>query len=110
MKPAAPVTTMRMRELYSKCYGPLVVKVPFFDMAAELTPVRRDIDAAIARVLDGGRFVGGNEVTGFEHALAKYIGARRAIGTSSGTDALLVTLMALGIGPGDDVITTPLSF
>jgi dTDP-4-amino-4,6-dideoxygalactose transaminase len=86
------------------------VKVPFFDMAAELAPLRAQIDAAIARVLDSGQFVGGGEVSGFERALATFCGAQHAIGTSSGTDALLVTLMALGIGAGDEVVTTPFTF
>ncbi|CAN5835145.1 DegT/DnrJ/EryC1/StrS family aminotransferase [soil metagenome] len=79
-------------------------------MAAELAPIRAELDAAIQRVLDSGVFIGGPEVTGFEAELAAAIGARHAIGVSSGTDALLVTLMALGIGPGDEVVTTPLTF
>jgi dTDP-4-amino-4,6-dideoxygalactose transaminase len=86
------------------------VKVPFFDMSAEVAPLRAELDAAIARVLDSGQFIGGPEVTGFERALAKVGGARHAIGVSSGTDALLVTLMALGIGAGDEVVTTPFTF
>jgi dTDP-4-amino-4,6-dideoxygalactose transaminase len=86
------------------------VKVPFFDMAAELAPLRAELDAAIGRVLDSGQLIGGPEVTAFERELAATAGARHAIGTSSGTDALLATLMALGIGPGDEVVTTPLSF
>lgn len=86
------------------------MKVPFFDMAAELAPVRAEIDAAIARVLDSGQFIGGPEIAAFEHALATAAGAHHAIGVSSGTDALLVTLMALDIGPGDEVVTTPFTF
>jgi dTDP-4-amino-4,6-dideoxygalactose transaminase len=79
-------------------------------MAAELAPVRAEIDAAIARVLDSGQFVGGPELAAFERALAHATGARHAIGVSSGTDALYVTLFALGIAPGDEVVTTPLTF
>lgn len=79
-------------------------------MAAELAPIRAELDLAIKRVLDSGVFIGGPEVSGFEAELAAAIGTRHAIGTSSGTDALLVTLMALGIGPGDEVVTTPLTF
>jgi len=86
------------------------VKVPFFDMRAELAPVRAELDAAIARVLDSGQFIGGPELSGFESALANAGGARHAIGVSSGTDAILATLMALGIGPGDEVITTAFTF
>lgn len=84
--------------------------VPFFDMAAELAPLRAEIDAAIARVLDSGRFIGGPEVTAFEGELASFAGSRHAIGVSSGTDALLVSLLALGIAPGDEVVTTPFTF
>jgi dTDP-4-amino-4,6-dideoxygalactose transaminase len=88
----------------------LAVKVPFFDMAAELAPIRAELDAAIARVLDSGVFVGGEEVAAFERELAAYTGAAHAVGVSSGTDALHVLGMALGIGPGDEVVTTPLTF
>ncbi|MCA9674814.1 MAG: DegT/DnrJ/EryC1/StrS family aminotransferase [Kofleriaceae bacterium] len=84
--------------------------VPFFDMRAELAADRAAIDAAIARVLDSGRFIGGPEVEGFEHELAAAVGVRRAVGVSSGTDALLVLGMALDVAPGDEVVTTPLSF
>ena len=84
--------------------------IPFFDMTAELAAIRGEIDAAIKRVLDRGAFIGGEEVTGFERELAAFTGARFAIGASSGTDALHVIAMALGIQPGDEVITTPLTF
>jgi dTDP-4-amino-4,6-dideoxygalactose transaminase len=86
------------------------VKVPFFDMSAELVPIRAELDAALARVLDSGQFIGGAELSSFERALAGTVGARNAVGVSSGTDALLVTLMALGIRAGDDVVTTPFTF
>lgn len=84
--------------------------VPLFDMAAELAPIRAEIDAAIRRVLDSGVFIGGPEVAAFEHELARFAGVRHAIGVSSGTDALLASLMALGVGPGDEVVTTPFTF
>lgn len=86
------------------------MRVPLFDMAAELAPIRAEVDAAIARVLDSGIFVLGPEVAAFEAALARATGARRAVGVSSGSDALLATLMALRIGPGAAVVTTPLTF
>jgi len=86
------------------------VLVPFFDMAAELRPIRAEVDAAIARVLDSGVFIGGPEVDAFERELAAFVGCRHVIGVSSGSDALLVTFMALGIGPGDEVVTTPFTF
>ena len=86
------------------------MRVPFFDMAAELRPIRAEVDAAIARVLDSGVFIGGPEVDAFERELAAFAGVRHAVGVSSGSDALLVTFMALGIGPGDEVVTTPFTF
>ncbi len=86
------------------------VRVPFLDLRADHAPLRADIDAAIARVIDGAAFIGGAEVSAFETELAAATGARCAIGVSSGTDALLVALMALGVGPGDEVVTTPFTF
>jgi len=79
-------------------------------MAAELAPLRTELDAALARVLDSGVFAGGPEVSAFERELADAMGARHAIGTSSCTDALLAIGMALGIQPGDEVVTTPFTF
>jgi dTDP-4-amino-4,6-dideoxygalactose transaminase len=84
--------------------------IPLVDVRAELAPQRALIDAAIARVIDSGVFIGGPEVEAFEVELAEFAGVSTAVGVSSGTDALVATLMALGIGRGDDVITTPLSF
>jgi dTDP-4-amino-4,6-dideoxygalactose transaminase len=86
------------------------VNVPFFDMAVELAPARAEIDRAIARVLDSGVLVGGPEIAAFERELAAATGARHAIGASSGTDALHAIFMALGVQPGDEVVTTPLTF
>src|SRR5262245_11238101 len=79
-------------------------------MAAELAPIRAEIDAAIARVVDSGTFVAGPEVAAFETELAAAVGAAHAVGPSSGSDALLAIGMALGIGAGDEIVTTPLSF
>lgn len=84
--------------------------IPFFDMAAELAPLRAEIDAAIARVLDSGIFIGGPEVIAFECALAATTGAAHCVGTSSGTDALHALALAIDLQPGDEVITTPLTF
>jgi len=81
-----------------------------FDMVAELAPLRADIDAALARVLDSGVFIGGPEVAAFERELAAATHTHHAIGVSSGSDALHAIGMALGIGTGDDVITTPFTF
>lgn len=84
--------------------------IPFVDLRAETAAVRGELDRAIARVLDHSGFVGGAEVERFERALAAFAGVAHAVGTSSGTDALLATAMALGWGSGDEIVTTPLSF
>jgi len=84
--------------------------VPFFDIGRHLAPIRAEILQAIQHVLDEGDFILGRDVGDLESALARMIGVEGAVGVSSGTDALLVSAMALGIGPGDEVITTPFTF
>jgi dTDP-4-amino-4,6-dideoxygalactose transaminase len=86
------------------------VRVPLLDLRAQFAPIRQDVLTAITKVCDDQRFIMGPEVEGFETAMASLTGSRHAIGVSSGTDALLVALMALGIGPDDDVITSTYSF
>jgi dTDP-4-amino-4,6-dideoxygalactose transaminase len=86
------------------------LRVPLLDLSAQNGPLRDEILAAVAAVVDSQRFIGGPEVEGLERELAAMIGARHAIGVSSGTDALLVAMMALGTGSGDEVITPTFSF
>jgi len=87
-----------------------VNEVPLLDLDAQYRPLRDEILAAVTRVCDSQRFILGDEVDALERELAACLGAGEAIAVSSGTDALLVALMALGIGPGDDVITSTFSF
>ncbi|MCB2262813.1 MAG: DegT/DnrJ/EryC1/StrS family aminotransferase [Candidatus Thiosymbion ectosymbiont of Robbea hypermnestra] len=82
----------------------------FIDLQAQYRQLEEGINARIRRVLDHGRYILGPEVTELEERLAEYVGVGHCIGISSGTDALLVSLMALEIGPGDEVITTPFTF
>lgn len=72
--------------------------------------IKEEIDEAIHRVLDSGQFILGKEVTEFENSVEKYLGVQHAVGCASGTDALQVAMMALSIGPDDEVITTPFTF
>jgi dTDP-4-amino-4,6-dideoxygalactose transaminase len=85
-------------------------RVPLLDLTAQYPPMRQEILAAIARVADSQRFILGAEVEAFEREIAGAIGVAHAIGVSSGTDAILAALMALGIGAGDEVVTPTYSF
>ncbi|MBP1204719.1 UDP-2-acetamido-2-deoxy-ribo-hexuluronate aminotransferase [Duganella sp. 1411] len=82
----------------------------FIDLKAQYQLLREDIGDAIQRVLDHGQYIMGPEVAQLEHKLAAFTGARHCVTVSSGTEALLISLMALGVEPGDEVITTPFSF
>lgn len=84
--------------------------VPMLDMKAQYASLKAEVDAAVGRVLEAQHFRGGPEVEAFEQELAAFSGTSRALGVASGTDALLVLFKAAGIGPGDEVITTPFTF
>jgi len=84
--------------------------IPLLDLKAQYAPIREEIRAAIDRVADAQWFIGGPEVEGLEREVAEYSQCQFGIGVSSGTDALMVSLMAIGIRPGDEVITTPYTF
>jgi UDP-2-acetamido-2-deoxy-ribo-hexuluronate aminotransferase len=82
----------------------------FVDLRSQYQALRRDIDARVAAVLEHGQYIMGPEVTELESKLAEFAGAGHCITVASGTEALLIALMALDIGPGSEVITTPFTF
>jgi dTDP-4-amino-4,6-dideoxygalactose transaminase len=86
------------------------MQVPLLDLRAQYADIKQDIDQAIQHVLDSTRFIGGPEVAGLEDEMARYCRSAHAIGCASGTDALLLALRALDIGPGDEVVTSAFSF
>ena len=86
------------------------MQVPMLDLQAQYRPIRDAILDVVTRVCDSQRFIMGPEIEGMEREMAAYLGVSHAVGVSSGTDALLLAMMALGIGPGDEVITSTYSF
>lgn len=86
------------------------LKIPMLDLSEEIEELWEQLNDAMQRVLRSGTFVLGPEVAEFEREAAKFLGVKHAIGLNSGTDALVIGLRALGVKPGDEVITTPFSF
>jgi UDP-2-acetamido-2-deoxy-ribo-hexuluronate aminotransferase len=84
--------------------------IPFIDLRAQYNALHSEINTRIQAVLDHGQYIMGPEVKELEDRLAAYVGTTHCVTVSSGTEALLISLMALGIGPGDEVITTPFTF
>ena len=84
--------------------------IAFIDLASQQDRIRPALESALHRVLHHGRYIQGPEIDALEQRLADYVGVEHCVGVSSGTDALLIALMALGIGPGDEIITTAFSF
>ena len=86
------------------------MKVPYFDLTRQYKQDKKEIDKAVHSVLSSGRLILGNNVNSFEEEFKNYNNSKHAIGVASGSDALLLSLMALNIKPGDEVITTPFTF
>src|SRR5215467_2991904 len=86
------------------------MKVPLLDLKAQNAALAPQLEEAFRRVLDSGQYILGPEVENFERAAAAFASAKHAIAVSSGTDAILLALMALGIGPGDEVICPSFTF
>lgn len=86
------------------------MKLHMVDVVGQYQKIKPEIDSAIHKILDAGTFVLGKEVGEFECQIAGYLGVKYAVGCASGTDALQVAMMALDIGPGDEIITTPFTF
>lgn len=84
--------------------------IPMLDLRAQYAAIREEVDERVFQVLSTQQFILGAEVMALEEEIAKLSGTRFAVGVSSGSDALIISLMALGIGPGDSVITTPFTF
>jgi dTDP-4-amino-4,6-dideoxygalactose transaminase len=84
--------------------------IPMLDLTMQYARLKEELDQAIAAVLAGGRFILGPQVQAFEQESADYLGAKHAVAVASGTDALHLALVAAGVGPGDEVITTSFTF
>lgn len=84
--------------------------IPILDLSAQYSNLKDEFLSAVTRIFESGQFILGPEVTRFEEEIAAFLGVKHFIGLNSGTDALVIALRALGIGPGDEVITSPFSF
>jgi dTDP-4-amino-4,6-dideoxygalactose transaminase len=84
--------------------------IPFLDLKAQYAGIKTELDEAVLKVLGSGRYILGEEVAAFEREFAAYCGARHAIAVNTGTSALNLSLLAEGVGPGDEVITVPFTF
>ena len=84
--------------------------IPLVDLKAQNLSLKSELEVALNRVIESGQFVLGQEVEAFEEEFARYIGTSHAIGVNSGTSALHLALLAVGVGPGDEVVTVPFTF
>jgi len=86
------------------------MKIPLLDLKAQYAAIRQEAEAALKKVIENQDFILGEEVRNLEKEIASYCGTKYGVGVASGTDALILSLKALNIGPGDEVITTPFTF
>jgi len=86
------------------------LKIPFFDLSRQYKTIKKELRAEVLKVCDSGRYILGDNVSDLEAEIASYSGAGYGVGVASGTDALSLSLMASGVGPGDKVLTTPFTF
>src|SRR5689334_20226646 len=86
------------------------MQIKFVDLAAMNEEIRERVEREMAEIHKNTAYIGGPHVEAFEQEFARYLGVRRVIGVGSGTDALRLALLALGVGPEDEVITTPMTF
>ncbi|MBU0501953.1 MAG: DegT/DnrJ/EryC1/StrS family aminotransferase, partial [Candidatus Margulisbacteria bacterium] len=84
--------------------------VPFFDITRQNKPLEKELKEAVSQVIESGHYILGEQVTEFEKEFAQYCGTKFAVGVASGTDSLHLALLAAGVGPGDEVITSPFTF
>jgi len=84
--------------------------VPLFDIRSQLEPLRGEINAALTRVAESGRYILGPEVAAFEAEFAAHVGVNHVVGVANGTDAITIALRALGVGPGDDVVVPSFTY
>lgn len=101
----------RRRSRYHECVsGPTAFRIPLLDLRAQYETIRAEVEQAVRGVFESQQFILGPDVAALEQEVAAYCGVRHAVGCGSGTDALLLALRALDIGPGDEVLTTPFTF
>ena len=86
------------------------MKIPLVDLKAQYSSIKEEIERAIQKVIESRQFILGEEVEALEKEITPFLGVKHAIGVASGTEALLIALLACGVGPGDEVITTPFTF
>src|SRR4030095_11308056 len=86
------------------------LKIHMVDTRTQYLKIKNEVDSAISKVIDSSQFILGPAVNEFERAVEKYLGCKSAVGCASGTDALQVAMMAIGVKPGDEIITSPFTF